>query len=514
MSDVVEAIINAEDLPTPPAIALRLLELYRQPDVEVNEMATLIGSDPVLTAKLIGYCNSPLLGRARETTTINKAIVFVGMQTVKILALSFSLVRTRSESSSSFDYDQFWSQSLATAVTAKVIGERIGGTGDSEFLTGLMLKIGRVGLAHTFPEQYSALIQRSLDSGADLVDLEEQQWSINEFTVGSELLKHWNFPTEMIQSIANFGQNQDQVADDENQTVRTLSLAERLVSMLFAEDLLAEEVNKTKELAQEWFGIECESFGEFFDQAMGAWTDFAKLLSFDASQAETFEQLEGRARKGIAHLSMGLHAENVAINQENQELRVNALADGLTGLKNRRAYDQEAHAEWDRSSRMRHPFVLMMVDIDHFKKVNDDYGHSAGDLVLVAVANVLKNNTRQYDLVFRMGGEEFVVLLPECTGEDAIGAAERYRSAIESLEVRVGEQTIRVTASFGVATQEDGQSNSLESLYEHADKLLYQAKDAGRNRVCICPTISNSSRTPYIARPVQTQTSNSGLGQT
>ena len=179
MTDVIKTILNSDDLPTPPGVALRLLELYAQPEVEVAEMANVIGADPSLSAKLIKYCNSPLLGRSKPTTSIQQAIVAIGMRAVKILALSFSLVGNVPRGKRGFDYDAFWARSLATAVVAKTFGTLDGSDGDEEFLVGLMLGIGQVGLAHTFPARYSELATQSIDSGIPMVELERAEWSVN-----------------------------------------------------------------------------------------------------------------------------------------------------------------------------------------------------------------------------------------------------------------------------------------------------------------------------------------------
>jgi diguanylate cyclase len=207
-------------------------------------------------------------------------------------------------------------------------------------------------------------------------------------------------------------------------------------------------------------------------------------LSYDATQAQTFAELERRALKGIAQLSMGLHAENAAMHQQNAELKVNATVDSLTGLKNRRAYDEDALREWERSKRMNRPLALMMVDIDHFKNVNDTHGHACGDRALVGVASELKKLVRQYDLVFRFGGEEFVILLPECSPDSALSAANRYREAIAKMELPIHDGVLKITASFGLAITQPPQFKSLDELLQEADERLYQAKNEGRNRVC------------------------------
>lgn len=500
MTTVIQAILNSEDLPTPPGVALRLLELYSQPDVEVVEMANVIGADPSLSAKLIEYCNSPLLAREQPTTSIRQAIVVIGMRAVKILALSFSLVRTAPSTKNGFDYDAFWSRSLATAVVSKTFGSLGDSGGDEDFLLGLMMAIGRVGLAHTFPGRYSELTAQSLETGVPMLELERSEWSVGHFEISAELMKHWSFPKDLVHQAELFAST-DANHESATQQVRILTLAFQVVKMLFEPDLVTTEVEKAKDMAESWLGVAPEHFAEVFDRATQSWMEYASLLRYDATQAQTFDQLERRALKGIAQLSMGLHAENAAMNRQNAMLKINATVDSLTGLKNRRAYDEDATSEWERSNRMHRPLALMMIDIDHFKSVNDTHGHAVGDRALIAVAEVLKANVRNYDLVYRFGGEEFIIIVPECDPVSAVAAANRYREAIAKQEIPLQDGVLKITASFGVTMNEPPNSSPMPELLEEADKLLYQAKREGRNCVCSNLAVPRLPRLPTQSSP-------------
>ena len=164
-----------------------------------------------------------------------------------------------------------------------------------------------------------------------------------------------------------------------------------------------------------------------------------------------------------------------------QELIDAALTDPLTGLHNRRGLEGRSEALHFRPGGATVTQVWIMVDIDHFKRVNDTYGHEAGDEVLKAVAEALRSTARVADIVARFGGEEFVLVLPDTSAEMAARIAERLRLAIEALSTDVDGQGIRVTASFGVA-QRAAQESQLEVL-ERADAALFSSKKDGRNRV-------------------------------
>lgn len=165
-----------------------------------------------------------------------------------------------------------------------------------------------------------------------------------------------------------------------------------------------------------------------------------------------------------------------------QQLLEMAATDHLTGLLNRREGFRRLSEEFARGERSGRPMCVMMLDIDHFKRINDTYGHLTGDLVLKKVALTLKKIVRSSDIVCRFGGEEFLVVLPETTRDDAMGLAERFRRLIEDVKcLSDDQQTIRLTISIGVAERHGDDSD--ERVIDRADQALYKAKNNGRNRV-------------------------------
>lgn len=186
------------------------------------------------------------------------------------------------------------------------------------------------------------------------------------------------------------------------------------------------------------------------------------------------QELEGR----IAEATVELHAKQV-------ELEILARTDGLTGLDNRRYFMEQANQEFRRTQRQGRPLSVIMMDVDHFKRVNDTYGHQVGDRVLEGIARVLRGGVRDADLVGRLGGEEFALILPETDAAAAREMAERLCKAASGWRGKAPavDPSLQVTCSFGVATWQPGTSNPLEYVFRLADEALYKAKQQGRNRV-------------------------------
>ena len=174
------------------------------------------------------------------------------------------------------------------------------------------------------------------------------------------------------------------------------------------------------------------------------------------------------------------HAE---LQSKQKELERLTRQDGLTGLFNRNTFVELSRSELKRAQRQGSATTILLLDLDHFKRVNDTWGHPAGDAVLRHVATLASTTVRSTDLVGRLGGEEFIVLLPNTSAEAGRKLAEKLRLRLESAPVPWEKATIAVTASFGLASTTSEEKRDFETLYTEADKALYLAKQRGRNRV-------------------------------
>lgn len=193
-----------------------------------------------------------------------------------------------------------------------------------------------------------------------------------------------------------------------------------------------------------------------------------------------------RAETALRHANEQMQKQLTEIQALQSQLREQAIRDPLTGLFNRRYLEETIPREMARVARERTPLSLVMADIDHFKNFNDTFGHEAGDLVLQTAGSLLRQKTRQMDIVCRYGGEEFVVIMPGASLQIASQRAEQWREALESLCVEYNSNVLCVTASFGVATFPE-HGATIEELARAADQAMYAAKTAGRNCVCTTP---------------------------
>jgi len=203
-----------------------------------------------------------------------------------------------------------------------------------------------------------------------------------------------------------------------------------------------------------------------------------------------FDQHELQVRLRAGTRLVDLQAELLAAREA---LREQATRDALTHLWNRRHILEILDRELARAERERCPVGVIIVDLDHFKNVNDTYGHLTGDAVLYEAASRMQNGVRQYDSIGRYGGEEFLILLPGCDEANCIAQADRLRRLIAERDLLVHGHVLSLTASFGVTSALPGVSWSSESLIRRADEALYMAKKAGRNRVELLPCVEEEA---------------------
>lgn len=202
------------------------------------------------------------------------------------------------------------------------------------------------------------------------------------------------------------------------------------------------------------------------------------------------DSTELQARVRVHHkLARTIHELEIS----RRALAEQATTDPLTRLKNRRAFFQEGRHGLALSQRSNTHLSVMLLDIDHFKQVNDTYGHQAGDKVLIAIGNLLGRMSRSVDTVARMGGEEFAIILPDTNREGATILGERIRAAVENAPFHASGEPVALTISIGIATSGPDPADTVDALLKIADRRLYAAKNQGRNQVCVSDETTSPS---------------------
>jgi diguanylate cyclase (GGDEF)-like protein len=475
---------RSDRLPTLPAVALKILEVARKDDVTVKEMEQIISADPPLAAKVLRIINSPFYSLPRKVTSVRQAISLLGINSLKNLALGFSLVRNNSRGKhAEFDYPSFWKKSIIGAVSGKVLSKWVSGTaGEDCFFLGLLEDIGILAINQVMPKSYSEVLKVKREKQIPLVEAEREVLGFDHAEAGATLVEKWGLPPAFHQPI-RYHHEPDCMDNPALQPLARMLSASAAIGDFFYHERPLEALRVIRDAAGRQ-GVEDE-VEELMIKVFSEAVSIGTIFELDMSRQKTYVEILEEANVELGKNSMNL--QRVIRDQavQNEQLQEQISRDGLTGLHNYRCFQELLDRELDRASRYRRPLALIMADIDHFKEVNDTYGHQMGDCVLVEIAKVFQQVLRKSDFVARYGGEEFGILLVETQLESALAMAERLREMVAAMSVSEDGRTAKVTVSFGVTAIDQQTPVSKDEVVRLADEALYEAKRTGRNRCCV-----------------------------
>jgi diguanylate cyclase (GGDEF)-like protein len=496
LMDLIEEEIN---LPSPPAIAVKILNSVQQDQVNLAELAEVISVDPALTAKMLKVANSGLFNCSAEISNIKRAISILGTNLIKNIALSFVIADKFSNClGCQFDFNQFWRRSATMAASAEVIVKQLGIKQEDIFVAALLQDIGMLLIALSKGEEYSRIIQEARNGMASLTELEIKHYQFDHQQVGYALLTSWKFPALITEPLLNH-HHPEKSSSELSQATSILHCADQLASLYTGPEKAAKAREVQKKLG-EYFALTEKQAATILDQAATASCEIIALFELDPGDIRPYSQLLQEANTELARLHLGSEqlalemkeakekAERLSCELQDANTRLKELVyrDGLTGLYNHRYFQESLAQELARAKRYNSSVSLIIFDIDHFKQVNDTHGHPAGDLVLTNIARAISTAVRPSDIVARYGGEEFAVILPETSAAGVKVFAARLRRCIEGIATLVDGQLIYVTISAGASTfSRENQQLSKGQLIDSADRGLYQSKQNGRNQVTL-----------------------------
>jgi diguanylate cyclase (GGDEF)-like protein len=494
---------NDIKLPSPPAVAIRILEAFKNENVSVEEISRIVSSDPALAVKVLKLANSPVYTRSGKIETIRKAVAVLGMRTLKNIALSFVIVDgIRSRCSVSFDLELFWRKSITSAVATSLISGLLNKKDDDLFITALLQDIGVLILHLHDAETYNALMSEN-DPGS-LIKRERAAFGLDHQETGAWFLKKWGLPGNICE-LVRCHHTAESVPEPLLAKLNVLRLSNSLSSVFHAEHSGHDFEEFTQSL-RSVYAASKEDIERVIDSAHQKTSEVLSFFELSPGSMKTCPQILQEANEELGKLNMTYEqlvlelrqakeeADQYALklSQANEKLQQLAYRDSLTGLFNHGHFQDMLDREIQRATRYRRPFSLLLLDLDHFKGVNDSYGHLVGDGVLRTVSELASKSVRRCDYVARYGGEEFAIILPETGAAGATTLGERIRKAIETAEIAVEGHIIKTTISIGAYTYRPGESGaSKPSIIAAADRALYVSKSMGRNRMSVSTAEAN-----------------------
>lgn len=601
----------ADRLPSPSGTALAIMQLVQKSDATVQQVAQLVKIDPALSGRILRFANSAGFGARRPIADVQTAVMMMGMQTVRNFALSLSLIGNNSKGHCPrFDYETYWSRSLAMSVAiAAITAREVTVVPAESFTLGLLSDIGSLALATAWSEIYDKCL--SMAAGKQLLALERERFAIDHHALTIMLLADWGFPAVFLEALKLSFELKVAGLNRTDQFARQLIFARLLGNYCVADDAL--RTTLLPELIEEAdrHAMDEPTLLGFIDEIIALWHEWGQLIdvktdvrqsllvkettlepvmpgldlllvdddpmmlarlskqlaaagnrvavcrdgqsalkhviehnpqlvitdwrmkpmdgltlckalretafgkniyfimlsstededalveAFDAgiddyvTKPISLRVLLARLRAGqrIITLQNELEKESRDIQRytaelaaANRRLKSMANTDVLTNLPNRRYALNRLEQEAATALRSNRPLSILMLDLDHFKSVNDALGHEVGDQVLIHAANLMRTTVRTNDIVCRLGGEEFLIIAINTNGTTALSLAERIRSVIEVNQPDGLALRQPITVSIGVAGS-IGAKPSWKDMMKQADDALYLVKQGSRNGV-------------------------------
>ncbi len=445
-------------LPSPPAIAIQILDAVKDDHATSASLSEIISTDPALAARILKFANSSFYASRGKIDTIDRAVPVMGTETLKNIALSFAIAKTKlHHEANGFDFNLFWKRSITSAVSSNVLADSMGGKKDNTFVTALLKDIGMLFMYANQPQDYIEVLKTKLSSGSTLVGAERTIFGFDHQEVGTAILEHWSYPDRIKEVHSAFHRNQ--TITDEDITAFIDRVGEQSIEILSSFDIDTGSMKPYSELLQE------------ANNELGKLNLTYEQFILDLKQSK--EKSDKLAKE---------------LKKANEQLRQLALRDGLTALHNHTYFQDRLLTEISKARRYKRIFSLVIMEIDHFKTVNDTYGHVVGDHVLKQVALEIERRIRTADIASRYGGKAFTIILPETDLKGAVLMADRLRNNIEALRLTNDVGTdFGVTVSAGVASYDPDRDNAMTTveLIKHADRGLHHSKKQGRNQASV-----------------------------
>jgi diguanylate cyclase (GGDEF)-like protein len=488
-------------LPTAATVALKFIELGRDPDTGPNEYAKVISADPSLASKLLALANSSWFGVRQKVTKVPMAVSLLGLCNVRALALSYCMTGLHHELGlSREDSLAYWESGLCKAVTARRYVHAFDASlSDMAFAAGVFQDFA-LPIMHTVDKgQTAQVLADPTLAPAEKLTREKTTFGMNHCEAGRLLAQKLELPDFYTDAIA---------FHHDVETLSKYSENEVLAEGIYLAGLMPHARTT-------WHADDIQHGRELFDDRLqrfsGGWEPFLAEVQTELDELFAYFQ-DGRtpdmqlkelmvlATKEVADNTTSLVGQvhqmmtNTAVQgqimhemlREKETLEEKSLRDPLTKLLNREGLQAKGSEPLERAKRYKGPLAVAFVDIDHFKSLNDAYGHPFGDYVLSEVASRMRTALGDRAVLSRPGGDEFVAILGDLSREEAEARLNAIRKAPNKAPFKKGKVSAPVTWSVGMVwTKSVAPATTIEDLVHIADEAMYKAKQQGRNRAVL-----------------------------
>ena len=483
----IKDIINGHRLPTLPSVAARVLEMTAEDDIDIRRIAEVVQMDQALAAKVLRTVNSSFYGLSRPCGTVRQAMVYLGLNTVKTLVLSFSLVETvdgRGADRNGFNFTDYWRRSIHTAVAARELARRtVCWDPEEAFLAGLMQDVGVIALYRQFGADYLSGIAAANGDHDRVQSLERARWDCDHAELSAAIAEHWQLPRAQVEAIRHHHDSTPAPIECRAHA-RIIELAGRVAAALDSRSPRA-AMTTIRGRIRDWFDIDAKRLQSMLVEIEDAIKSISSLLSVNTGDAPATERLLATAEEQLVAHQVDMDRKTAALRSAKADLEEQVMTDPLTGVWSRRALGDTLEMRLQAAQETGRRVAVLFCDANRFKQVNDVHGHLAGDALLRHIATLLDEHTREESIVGRYGGDEFVVVLPNCDLESARRVGVRLQRTITTTPCPAGSGWPELTASvsIGVACSSLESPCTAQELIDTADQEMYEDKQSGRDDI-------------------------------
>jgi len=472
--------------------ASALVRLMTTDPRDVEAVIDTIRLAPNLAARVLSVVNSAAYGISRQITTVRRAVILLGSARARTVAMAHGL-RLLTERSGLPDdvVEAVWSNSLRKACAAQRFCRlHAPETADAAYCLALIQDIGLPMLMAVDLDYYTDKINMASQQ-TSWSDQERKRFGFDHAAVGYEMLRNWSADERLRESVRYHHRSPKGLAKDDDSVLRLATFLAGLMPHL-AEAPTPRAVDWTQAIHAKFLADESASPEDFFRQIDEEGARLGLGLLYDAEKY-TEDRLIYALTRQVAGTAIGVTARLCYLEHQKRhetrgltDLKLQAFTDGLTKVLNRRGFIELGSRRLEAAAERGVGVCCMLSDLDYFKEVNDRYGHDAGDQVLRGLAKMVRRQLSENDLVGRIGGDEFAVLITDITEQDARRTAERLVDSIRTKALRVRPDTqVAVRLSLGAIHYSHGQESiRIDDLLRLADQAMYRQKGAGRDGLC------------------------------
>jgi len=493
-------LLQSDELPSLPTVAVEVLRLCRKEDTTLDDLAEAIARDPALSLKLLRYSNSTMFNLGSEVTTLQRATLVLGMKSVQLMSLSFSLASSLPRTGQGFDYDGFWRRSLASAVAARLLTSLTGRPGEEEaFLSGLIGDLGQLVMAQG-EDRYTEVVEAAGDAWPS-VPHEASVLGYHRGDVAREMLDAWKLPA-MIQYGVGYAHTPEDLPEDTPDMIR--DVVELLhVARLAVEVLCDGSGTSLAELERQCadrYSLSDEHVGSYLLALESAFREASELLDLPMPTDRSHEDILADARDAMLQVSLRSAAEpqgepsTADLSHRESIPETDELCDAETGLLGEEGFSNYVRAEVRarRQSPQAHALGLLRIDVDGLATLVEECAGAADGLLELdrSIATVLRRMTRKGDVPVRLGPGRFAVLVPQAAPFGLRTLAERVRIGVSQLAVQVSGSERKLTVSSGGACLgRASREGDGDALREVAERYLARIVAEGGNATQVHATV-------------------------